>query len=92
MTIYVVCSVRDVVANTYGRPFFTSSKAVAHRSFADEINRPPRPGEESLLQDHPADFELYTLGEYDDQTGHVSNLEPPELIVRGSSVVRPREA
>nr|QJB20510.1 MAG: nonstructural protein [Microvirus sp.] len=93
MTTLVMCSVRDAVADTFGRPFFVQSVAVAHRSFADEVNRPVQHGQgDSLLQDHPADFELYQLGTFDDQTGRVHMLDLPELVVRGSSVVKAREA
>lgn len=90
MTVLVMCSVRDVVAGTFGRPFFAPTASVAHRSFADEVNRTG--AGDSVLQEHPGDFELYQLGAFDDQTAKVVMLDLPELIVRGSNVVKAREA
>lgn len=84
MAVTVMCSVRDVVAETFGRPFFTVSTPVAVRSFTDELNRG---SEQSLLRDHPADFELYELGSFEDQSAIVVMLPQPRLLVRGSDLV-----
>lgn len=84
MTIYAMCSVRDVVASTFGRPIFAPNTASAVRSIQNEVNRPQ---DGNMLNTHPDDFELYHLGNYDDQTGGVEMLPQPQLLVRCSNLV-----
>jgi len=62
----VLCSVKDRAADAYGRPMFVPSVGVAIRSFSDEVNRKDQ---ENQLFNHPDDFDLYELGEFDDNTG-----------------------
>lgn len=75
-------SVRDSAVEQYGNPMFMLSRGQAHRSFADEVNRP---AEDNQMYKHPTDFELYLIGEYDTDTGH---YEPcmPDLVARGKDV------
>jgi len=63
---YVVLSVYDRAAASYGRPVFALSLGAAIRSFQDEINRVDANNE---MNRHPKDFDLYELGSFDDQTG-----------------------
>lgn len=88
--LYTVCSVRDIVAKVFGKPFFVQSTPVAVRSFQDELNRPSQPGEQSLLQQHPGDFELYDLGQFDEDSASFSQHPQPLLLVRGSDLIQPR--
>lgn len=83
MAIYQVCTVLDMVAQQYGRPFFTVSEGSAVRGFSDEVNRQS----ESMLYQHPNDFQLFALGTYDDETGSFSLLTTPVLLVSGANVV-----
>ena len=64
-------SVFDHVAKTYNRPMFLSSNGVAIREFKDECNRPDSP-----INKHPEDYELFGIGEYDDETGAVVSTTP----------------
>ena len=64
----VICSIRDSAADAYGRPFFLPSVGVAIRSFTDEVNRP---SEDNQIYQHPEDFDLFELGEFDDTTGRL---------------------
>lgn len=84
MAILSVLSVRDVVADTYGRPFFTPNVPSGVRSLQKEVNTQ---SDGNMLADNPDDFELYNLGTYDDQTGAFDLLPRPELVVRCSSLV-----
>lgn len=61
-----VLATRDIVANVYGQPMFVPHIGMAIRSFGDECKR-KEPG--NVLAQHPEDFELWHLGEYDDETG-----------------------
>ncbi len=79
----VLCSVKDRAADAYGRPMFVPSVGVAIRSFSDEVNRKDS---ENQLFNHPDDFDLYELGEFDDNTGLFVLHEQPKLLSLGKQV------
>ena len=79
----VLCSVKDRAADAYGRPMFVPSVGVAIRSFSDEVNRSDT---DNQLFNHPDDFDLYELGEFDDNTGLFSLHEQPKLLSLGKQV------
>jgi len=62
--------------------------AQAVRSFTDEVNRVSETNE---MNRHPSDYELYHVGTYDDQAGHLEPVSPPILIVRGKDVFTSKE-
>lgn len=86
MAKYKMCSVLDMVAQQYGRPFFTVSEGSAIRSFADEINKG---GPDSTLASHPADFQLFLVGTFDDDSCQIDLLPNPQLLVQGAAVAAP---
>ena len=63
---YQVLVVYDSVAAVYGQPMFAGSVGAAVRGFSDEVNRAD---EKNPFFMHPDDFELYVIGEFDDQEG-----------------------
>ncbi len=79
----VICTVKDRAADAYGRPMFVPSAGVAIRSFSDEINRD---NADNQLFNHPDDFDLYELGEFDDNTGLFALHEQPKLLSLGKQV------
>ncbi|QXP07866.1 MAG: nonstructural protein [Arizlama microvirus] len=79
----VICTVKDRAADAYGRPMFVPSTGVAIRSFSDEINRNHA---DNQLYNHPDDFDLYELGEFDDNTGLFTLHEQPKLLSLGKQV------
>jgi hypothetical protein len=79
----IICTVKDRAADAYGRPMFVPSAGVAIRSFSDEINRD---NADNQLFNHPDDFDLYELGEFDDNTGLFSLHEQPKLLSLGKQV------
>ncbi len=79
----VLCTVKDRAADAYGRPMFVPSVGVAIRSFSDEVNRDDT---ENQLNRHPDDFDLYELGEFDDNTGLFALYEQPKLLSLGKQV------
>lgn len=79
----VLCTVKDRAADAYGRPMFVPSVGVAIRSFSDEVNRDDP---ENQLNRHPDDFDLYELGEFDDNTGLFALHEQPKLLSLGKQV------
>jgi len=78
-----ICTVKDRAADAYGRPMFVPSTGVAIRSFSDEINRN---NAENQLYNHPDDFDLYELGQFDDNTGLFTLHEQPKLLSLGKQV------
>lgn len=82
---HFVVSVRDSAAEVFNRPFYVPHRNVAVRDFTDEVNREDPSNQ---LNKHPSDFDLYVLGEFDDNTG-LHHLEPvPTVLVRGKDVVK----
>lgn len=79
----VICSIRDSAADAYGRPFFLPSVGVAIRSFTDEVNRP---AEDNQIYQHPEDFDLFELGEFDDVSGRFVLLDVPKQLALGRMV------
>lgn len=61
-------SVFDDKAKVFSQPFFSNTKGSAVRAFADAVN-----GKESDFSRHPADYTLFLVGEWDDQTGELSS-------------------
>lgn len=82
MTKLAVLSVRDVVADTFGRPFFSPNVPSATRSVRAEVNNP----QSGTLHTNPDDFELYDLGTFDDQTCLFELYDRPALVVRLSNL------
>lgn len=78
-----LCTVKDRAADAYGRPMFVPSTGIAIRSFSDEINRQ---AEDNQMYNHSDDFDLYELGEFDDNTGLFSLHEQPKLLTLGKQV------
>jgi hypothetical protein len=62
---------------------FVPSAGVAIRSFSDEINRN---NADNQLFNHPDDFDLYELGEFDDNSGLFALHEQPKLLSLGKQV------
>jgi len=59
-----VYSVFDNKAAVYGTPFFMPNDAMAVRAFEGAVNKPG-----SLVFDHPEDFSLFRIGNFDDGLG-----------------------
>lgn len=83
MLQFVVC-VKDRAAEVYNRPFFVPHRNVAVRDFTDEINRSDA---QNPLNKHPDDFDLYLLGQFDDNTGAFISEGAPQVLVRGKDLV-----
>lgn len=78
-----VCTIFDRGVQAHGRPFFVPHTNAAMRAFTDEVNNT-----QSDLFKHPADYDLFELGEFDDSTGRFELLIEPRFLVTGSSVLK----
>lgn len=80
MAKYKVVTIRDRAADLYGQPSFVNNLGGAIRSFGDEVRRKD---DNNNLYKHPEDFDLYLLGEYDDEKGEFVNEDRPKMIAIG---------
>lgn len=79
---YSVCTVKDRAVDAFNRPMFVPTVAVALRSFTDECKKT-----DSELNVHPEDYDLYEIGNWDDQTAIYTPLEAPRVIARAQDIV-----
>jgi len=79
-----IVSVKDRAADVFNRPFFVPHRNVAIRDFTDEVNRGVA---DNQLNKHPDDFDLYLLGQFDDNAGTFIT-EDPVILVRGKDVLQ----
>lgn len=75
---YKIVSVRDRAVDAFGPPFFVVNHGAAIRSFGDEIKRSDP---NNNLNKHPEDYDLYALGEFDDDSGTFEVTRPTQIAV-----------
>lgn len=78
-----IFSIRDTKAEFYYTPFAQKTHGEAERSFSDLASN-----EKTSIGQHPEDFDLYYLGEFDDQTGKFQPTDSPQHVVKAAHVVR----
>lgn len=76
-------AVYDTVSKVYAPPFYGVNRGDAIRSFSNAVND-KNMGD---LNKHPKDFLLYLLGSFDDLTGKLEAVTPPERLGLGSDFV-----
>lgn len=74
-------SVRDEKACFFASPFPASTNGEAIRSFSDATQDP-----NTLISKYPADFTLYYVADFNEETGEV-NPVIPSVIAKGSDFV-----
>ena len=78
---FKIVAVRDNAIGTFAHPWLVASIGAAVRAFGDEVKREGDNGQRNPLFMHPADFDLYELGEYDDDGIFETHL--PNKIASG---------
>ena len=76
-------SVYDSKAEVYGTPIFFATKGLATRAFEDQCNKSDSP-----IAQHPGDFTLFHVGEFDVDTGKFETLATPASLGTGVEYVR----
>lgn len=79
----IVACVMDVQAQAFMVPMFVQSRGVALRIVADEVNRAAG---DNVLYQHPADFRLFELGEWDNLSALFKCHPQPLLVADCSSL------
>lgn len=72
-------AVKDLMTERYMNPSLMEKDEVAIRQFKSNINNIP------LWKDNPQDFDLWKLGNYNDETGEINYK--PEKIINGRSAI-----
>jgi len=78
-----IFSIFDSAALIYCRPFFMPEIGQALRSFVDMANDKNEP-----VGQHPADYTLFHVGEYDDKECSFDSLKPAVNLGNGLNFVR----
>lgn len=74
--IHKVYSIRDTKSGVYWQPLHQKTHGEAERTFKSLVE-----DEKTLIHKYPEDFELYYLGEFNDETGKVDFLDTPQHVV-----------
>lgn len=82
---YKIFSIRDRAIDSFGQPFYAPTVGGAIRSFSDEINRA---AENNQLYKHSEDYDLYSLGEFDDQSGEFTTSKPSQVAVGKDLIIK----
>ena len=64
-------TIYDVQADRFNTPMFLANDAVAIRQIKNELLNP-----NSQISLSPEDFKIYKNGEYDDETGEITSINP----------------
>nr|QJB20101.1 MAG: nonstructural protein [Microvirus sp.] len=72
-------AVFDMKIGSYAQPFFLPSVPAAKRAFRDAASDPS-----TMLHKHPADYALFYLGDFDDETGSIVGIQPENLGLASS--------
>lgn len=76
-----VYSIRDAKGEVYNTPFFQKTHGEAERSFKQVSN-----DEKTFIFQYPEDYDLYYLGQFDDQTGVFEPLATPQHMLKAVAV------
>lgn len=72
-----VFSIRDSKAQIFNQPWFARTHGEAERNFEQLVR-----DEKSTIYQYPEDYDLYHIGEYDDETGLVTSLDTPKHVAK----------
>lgn len=82
----LITSIRDSVADRYLGFQLMDSEDVAIRSFKMALSQ-ANDRRDTLFFYYPGDFDLYLLGEFNDECGDFTILDTPRCLYHGSSYV-----
>ncbi len=79
-------AVYDSKTEAYMQPFFVNSTGGAIRAFENSVNT-----KDELFNKYPADFTLFEIGAFDDQTGQVETLKTHTNLCNAIECVQQKE-
>lgn len=83
--ILKVYTIRDTKGEVYNTPFFNLTHGEAERNFRGLVN-----DEKSTVNKYPEDFDLYYIGEFDNQSGKLIARDTPEHIIKAVNCLEKR--
>jgi len=81
--IHHVLAVYDEKVEAFASPFFNATELVGQRAFIAACQDTT-----SLLARFPEDYRLYSLGTFDDVSGHFTSYDRPKLLMGAHQVER----
>ena len=81
-----IYSIRDSKGEVYNAPFYQKTHGEAERNFRSLAN-----DEKSTIFQYPEDFDLWYLGEFDDNKGEFKPLDTPQHMLKAVSIKTPRQ-
>lgn len=78
----LVCAVYDKAAESFMNIFAVQSRGLAMRGFIDEVNRE---SDTNSLYRHSDDYGLYLVARFDEVSGLMAPVSPPELLLDGAA-------
>ncbi|AZL82880.1 nonstructural protein [Apis mellifera associated microvirus 26] len=79
-------AIRDSKTEYFGSPFCKATHGEAERDFRTLVN-----DEKTNLNQYPEDYDLYYLGEYDNNSGKFETLETPQHLMKAIQVKKQPE-
>ena len=77
-----IYSIKDAKAEYFTQPFFKKTHGEAERDFTTLCR-----DEKSQINQFPEDYDLWYLGDYDDNSGKMSPLDTPQHIIKAVQVI-----
>lgn len=75
-------SIHDQKSGKFHLPIYKHTHGEAEREFKSIVN-----DDKSTLNKYPTDFDLYHIGEYDDNSGKFAPLDTPYHLVKAIQLV-----
>lgn len=69
-----IYAIRDLKIDAFSQPYYSHTHGSALRAFTDHVNDP-----QSMPNKHPEDYELWHLGDFDDQSGQLNQDKPTRI-------------
>jgi len=74
-------SIRDIKGECFNPPFFSRTHGDAERSFTRLALDP-----QSTISQFPEDYDLYFIGEYDDENASIVQNGQPKLVMNARQI------
>lgn len=74
--IFQIVAIHDRALDAYQQPFIVRALGEAIRAFQDALNK-----QESPMHNHPDDYDLFHIGNYDDHTAQIESIKPQQIAI-----------
>lgn len=83
--LHEVYSIRDSKTEVFSPPFLQKARGEAERSFNQLANDP-----QTFVGRYPEDYDLYYMGQFNDNSGAYTLLDTPKHIMKAVQVLKPK--